>query len=124
MTARAAPLVKRLAMLYAVLDCSTEIGMAHLSAAVEVWTYCEASVRFLFGDAIGDATADAIRGMLTKAPGGLTQTEISRAFSGKKSAAELDRALGELLKRRLIHSQTEKTGGAPVTRWYRRNKRI
>jgi hypothetical protein len=117
MTARAAPLVLRLATLYALLDGSNMIRKHHLIAANEVWGYCEESVVYIFGDALGDETADAIRRMLSKEANGMTQTEIRRAFSNHKSAAELARALTKLSDKGLIQSETEPTEGAPVTRW-------
>jgi hypothetical protein len=47
-TTRAAPLVMRLAMIYAALDCSARINRAHLESAVALWQYCEASAKFVF----------------------------------------------------------------------------
>ncbi|MGB8477671.1 MAG: DUF3987 domain-containing protein [Acidobacteriaceae bacterium] len=117
MTARAEAQVVRLATLYALLDSSSLIRMAHLKAAQEVWAYCEDSVRHIFGDALGDETADAILRMLRNAPGGMTQTEINRGFGSHKLSAELSRALALLQERRKIKSQKIETGGGPATRW-------
>jgi hypothetical protein len=63
-TSRAEAQTMRLATLYAVLDRSPAIRAEHLTAALEVWRYCEDSVRFIFGDSLGDATADEILGLL------------------------------------------------------------
>lgn len=42
-TARAEAQVRRLALLYALVDCSKAIEARHLQAALSVWDYCEAS---------------------------------------------------------------------------------
>jgi hypothetical protein len=115
MTARAEAQCVRLAMLYAILDSSRVIRLEHLEAALEVWIYCEDSVRCIFGDALGDATADAIVRMLKGEPDGMTQTELSHAFGRHKPAAELQRALSVLLERNLISCTRRGTAGAPVT---------
>ena len=117
MTARAEPHVIRLASLYALLDSSTSIRLPHLTAALEVWAYCEDSVRVIFGDGLGDETADTILRLLRTTPNGMTRTEINRAFHSHKSAAELERALALLKKRFGLTSESIETGGGPATRW-------
>ena len=117
MTARAEAQVVRLSTLYALLDSSSLIRMEHLKAAQEVWAYCEDSVRHIFGDALGDETADAILRMLGNALDGMTQTDINRAFGSHKSSAELNRALALLQERGKIKSQKIETGGGPAIRW-------
>ena len=67
MTARGDAQCRRLALIYALLDQATEIQMPHLRAALEVWSYCEDSVRYLYGTATGDETADAILRSLLEA---------------------------------------------------------
>jgi hypothetical protein len=117
MTARAEAQVIRLATLYSLLDSSPLIRLPHLKAAQEVWGYCEDSVRCIFGDALGDETADTNLRLLRTAPGGMTQTEINRAFHSHKSSAELNRALALLQKNDKIVSVKEETGGGPAIRW-------
>jgi len=117
MTARAEAQVVRLSTLYALLDSSSLIRMEHLKAAQEVWAYCEDSVRHIFGNALGDETADAILRMLRNAADGMTQTEINRGFGSHKSSAELNRALALLQERHKIKSQKVETGGGPAIRW-------
>jgi len=117
MTARAEAQVVRLATLYALLDSSNTIRLPHLKAAQEVWVYCEQSVRCIFGDHLGDETADSILRMLRTAPDGLTQTQINRSFGSHKPAAELARALALLETRNRIASERIETGGGPATLW-------
>jgi hypothetical protein len=117
MTARGDAQCRRLALIYALLDKAGEIRMPHLRAALEVWSYCEDSVRYLFGDATGDETADAILRSLACAREGMTTTEISGLFGRHKSSAELQRALGLLRDRGLVTSYKEQTSGAPIVIW-------
>src|SRR5208337_636296 len=80
MIARATAQALRLSLIYALLDKSTEIRKEHLLAALEVWRYCEESVRFIFGERVGNPIADRILSMLRSMPAGLTRTEISTLF--------------------------------------------
>ncbi len=48
-TSRAEAQVLRLALIYAMLDCSDHIRVEHLKAARALWQYCEDSARIIFG---------------------------------------------------------------------------
>lgn len=117
MIARAEAQVMRLACIYALLDTSAVIRKEHLSAALAVWTYAEASAKYIFGDRMGDPVADKIKTALTRAPNGLTRTEISNLFGRNQSAVQIDRALAELETAGAVESSAEATGGRPVQRW-------
>jgi hypothetical protein len=118
-TARAAPQVLRLSLVYALLDGVLEIRPEHLAAGLEVWRYCENSCRYLFGDLIGDPAADTIVKALRTRPQGLTRWEINQLFQGNKRAAEIDRALGLLAKLGRANFEKEDTGGKrPAERWF------
>jgi hypothetical protein len=117
--ARADPQVLRLALNFALLDCSNQIGPQHLQAALAVWRYSEASVQFIWGNLLGDATADEMLGALRDAgDAGRTRWDLSVHFARNKSAKELDRALGVLEERGLIRSKEEPTAGRPRTRYW------
>ena len=118
-TSRAEPQVMRLACVYAVLDCSPAIRVAHLRAALEVWRYSEQSARFLFGDAVGDWTADKILRALRQQTQGLTRNAIRELFNRDKSSTEIERALGLLQENGLARMVTEQTGkrGRPCELW-------
>jgi hypothetical protein len=73
--ARADAHVVRLSLLYALLDGKRVIGLPHLRAALAFWDYCEASVRFIFGDEI-DGQAERILRALENGP--LTTGELRR----------------------------------------------
>ena len=76
-TARAEAQTMRLACLYAFLDLSPAIRIEHLHAAIAIWTYCEESAKYIFGNYLGDPVADSIKQALDEIPSGLTRTEIS-----------------------------------------------
>jgi hypothetical protein len=116
-TSRAEPQVIRLAMIYALLDRSRHIRTCHLSAALAVWRYCDASARYIFGDAIGDPTADAILRELRQQPKGLTRNEIREFFGRNRSEAEISRALSLLMENGWVSCEQEQTGGRPAERW-------
>jgi len=118
-TARAEAQVLRLALLYALLDMSAVITPEHLYAALAVWRYCEDSARWVFGDRLGDATADTILTALRGAGAtGLTRTEIADLFGRHASAGRLATALGALADAGLASCAREATGGRPTERWY------
>jgi hypothetical protein len=118
MTARGDVQTLRLATLYALLDGSSLIREEHLKAAQELWGYCEDSVRFIFGDVLGDETSDGILKVLRNTPGGMTPTELSRSFGGHKPASEMSRALSFLQGKGRLQMVKEGQGSAMTTRWY------
>jgi len=126
-TARAHVQVIRLSCIYALLDGSSLIRIEHLISALEVWRYCEDSARYIFGQTLGDGTADKILIGLQANPDGLSRWEITdRIFSKHIAASELDRALGQLRQHGLATSITESTNGKagrPGERWFASNCR-
>jgi hypothetical protein len=76
----------RLALIYALLDECLQIEPSHLRAALALWRYCEASTRFIFGDALGDPVADEILRSLRRAGAdGMTRSDISNLFGRQKA---------------------------------------
>lgn len=116
LTARAEAQVMRLAMLYALTDVSFEIKADHLLAALALWQYCEASVQFVFGTALGDPTCDTILTALQDR-GKLSRTGIRDLFGRHETRYEIDRALGVLLELDLVAVKTQKTKGRPAELW-------
>jgi hypothetical protein len=86
-TSRAEAQTMRLALVYALLDSSSLIQAEHLSAGLAVWSYCEASARLIFGDALGDVTADEVLKALRGAANGLTRTEVSGGAQPRANGA-------------------------------------
>jgi len=95
-TARAEAHTVRLALIYALLDLSERIRPEHLEAALALWRYSAASAGWIFGDALGDPTADELWSAAKERPAGLTRTEVSDLFSRNKKRREIERALSVL----------------------------
>jgi hypothetical protein len=113
-TARAEPQTLRLAMLYALLAKSAEIRPDDLRAALELWRYSADSAAYIFGQALGDPTADAIVELLRTRPEGVTRTELSTHFDRNKSKTQLDAAIALAQSNGLLRIERRETGGRPV----------
>ncbi len=116
--ARAEAQTLRLACIYAALDCSLVIEVAHLDAALALWDFAEASAEFIFGDALGDPDADGILSALRATPSGLSRTDIRDLFHHNLSAARIERALLSLLRANLARpDKRPSVGGRPAEFW-------
>jgi hypothetical protein len=121
LTSRAEAQVMRLACLYALLNCSAVVRGEHLTAALALWDYADASVKWIFGNALGDPGADAVLQALQMNPGGLSRQQISEeVFFRNRSASQINRALGVLVSHGLAHSEKDEHDGPgrPAERWY------
>jgi hypothetical protein len=120
LTARAEAQVVRLAMTYALWNGSRSMTLDHLKAAQAVWSYCEASVRYIFGDSLGNPIADTILSSLKNAGSrGLTRSDISSLFSKNESSGHISLALKELAGLGLAAARREEPKGAgrPAEIW-------
>jgi hypothetical protein len=98
-TARGAPIVMRLAVIYAILDSSPEVTRSHLESALACWDYCDQTAQSLFGNAPADIEGEQVMKVLREetAKNGMTKTEINRkAFGGRKASQTLDSILSVL----------------------------
>jgi hypothetical protein len=110
----------RLSVFYAILDCSSVIRAEHVLAALAVWQYCEASARWIFGDATGDPIADSILGALRRG-GAMRRVDLVNLFDRNVNRARLDRALALLFAAGLVGRRMDtETGGRPAEVWYAR----
>jgi hypothetical protein len=118
-TSRAAPHTLRLAMVYALLDCTARITADHLEAALALWDAAERSAAYIFGDETGNKDADRILAALRQAPGGMTRSEIRRGvFQDAIPAGRVTAALAILLAAGLIREVKDTaTGGRPAHRY-------
>jgi hypothetical protein len=82
---RAEAHVLRLSLLYALLDSSPVIRREHLRAALAFWDYAEASVRYVFGNAIEPEDEKILRRLEN---GPLTTGEIRRQIFGDNQSSE------------------------------------
>jgi len=116
---RGAAQVVRLSLLYALLDCSPVVTLEHLHAALALWNYCEASVKYIFGNSLANRTADAILNALKGAgASGMSRSDISNLLGRNKSKAEVDTALQVLFSSKLARRDTIPTKGRSVETWY------
>ncbi len=116
-TSRAEAQVMRLACVYALLDCCPVVKLPHLEAALALWRYCEASCRWIFGDSLGDQTADTILRALRQSPTGLYRNDIRELFDRRKGREEITRALQLLRRHNLAACEKVETKGRPAELW-------
>lgn len=116
MLARGEAQVMRLAVLYALLDLSMEIAPEHLMAALALWEYCEESVRYIFGSALGDSIADTIMGAL-KERGELSRTEIRDLLGKHAPKRDVERALRLLRRLGMAEDGKVSTKGRSAEVW-------
>ena len=115
--ARAEAHVVRLAMLYALLDQATTIGLAHLEAALALWDYAERSARWVFGDSLGDPLADEIYRALLEEPDGLTRSQVRDLFSRNRRSKDIGQALERLAASGRIQAERLHQRGRPAELW-------
>jgi hypothetical protein len=116
---RAEAQVRRLAMLYALLDGHNTVCTTHLLAALALWDYAAKSVKHIFGDSLGDEHADELLPWLQANPAGLSLEEIrSYVFHRNVKAKKIDRALRFLQSQSLAHRTTHQTAGRTKTVWH------
>ena len=101
---RRAPVLLRLAMLFALTDQTRVIAVNHINAAMAWVRYWVDSVKFIFQSAVDEAGAAATTDMAQRivtylaAHGQATRTELTKGcFGGHLSKARLDKALDELI---------------------------
>jgi hypothetical protein len=117
-TSRASAHALRLSLLYAVLDSSAQVRVEHLRAALELWRYCEASARIVFGRSTGDRTTDRIREALREAGlKGLTRKSIQGLLGNHADVESIDRAKRMLVARGDIRVDMLPTRGRPAEQW-------
>jgi hypothetical protein len=116
-TSRAEAQVVRLALIYALLDCSNVISATHLTAALALWEYAEQSASYIFGQALGYPDADLILTALRNNPTGLSRTDISGLFGRHRRTEEIERALSKLSGDGRIRSEKIETGGKSAEIW-------
>ena len=101
---RRAPVLLRLAMLFALTDQTNVIAVYHINAAMAWVRYWVDSVKFIFQSAVDEAGAAATTDMAQRIvtylaeKGQATRTDLSKGcFGGHVSKATLDKALDELI---------------------------
>ena len=115
MLARLETNVLRVALIFALLQCATEIGVEHLRAAIAAGAYARSSTLHAFGPTLGSKAGqeilDALRDRDDK---WMSRTEIRRqVFQDHRPAKTIKEALDLLIMQRLVMATSEQTSGAP-----------
>jgi Domain of unknown function (DUF3854) len=121
---RAEAYVRRIATIYAVLDLSEDVKVAHLLAALAVWQYCEQSAYLIFGDRTGDRLADELLEALKDAgEEGMTRNDIHDFFGRNQKSVRIGAVLRDQERQGLVRMEKEKTDGPgrPTERWFVRD---
>lgn len=119
--ARAAPQVLRLSLVYALADCSDVVDEQHLTAALAIWRYAEATAHWMFGREIDNGEINALIAYVAAGgTNGRTRTQISSEhYKRNRSAADITAALGELMKDGRIRQEIDRSsGGRPTARYF------
>ena len=116
-TSRAEAQVLRLSAVYAALDRSDTITVAHLEAALAVWDYCSATASALFGTSTGDPTADRIKLALDASQDGLSRKQIRGLFHGHVSSDKIEAALEQLMSLGVLTHHLQPGKGRHASVW-------
>jgi hypothetical protein len=127
---RRAPVLRRLAMLFALCDLKKEVDVRHVEAALGWIRYWNDSVKFIFSDAASEVATDETNATAQKILDFLemrnkaTRSELSKdCFGGHRTKTVLDAALDELLSSsppRVVVETVPRPKGAPgsPTKYY------
>lgn len=123
-TARGTVIVLRVALIYALIDRSTVITLAHLEAALALWQFAKASLFFCVPAGAGALDPDArkvLEALDAAGPIGLTRSDLRRsAFRSNNATAErFQKALDALLRNGMASfvSEPSRSGGRRAERW-------
>ncbi|WP_102029186.1 DUF3987 domain-containing protein [Salirhabdus sp. Marseille-P4669] len=105
---RMAPQVLRIALIYAILDCSTKIKQPHLMAALSIAKYSIASCEYIFGNNVDESISDKVyRHIKQHRKEGLTRSELYDLFGRKVKSEELNPALASLIEKGVVYEHKE-----------------
>lgn len=110
---RGEPQVRRLALLFTLLDGEHETALKHLDQAMAAWKYCKDSACYIFKGQAQDSVARKITKALQD-KGQLTSTEISNLFSRNTKSDRLQKAIQELVANDTAELISEPTKGRPL----------
>lgn len=120
-TQRRAQHVRRLAVIFAVIDRVFYVGPEHLTAAMAIWDYCDRTAAHMWGSPKLEGDLGRLIAFVESAKDGVTRTDISRkVFGGHANSRELDRLIAQAQASGEIVYRKVKTGGAPRHEWVHR----
>jgi hypothetical protein len=106
----------RLSLILALVAGHENVEEADLRAAIDLYDYCAASARIIFGGAT-DEPLDARLLSIIRATPGIGRTALHKALGGRTPAREIVAALGRLRDAGAIVANVERTGGRPAETW-------
>jgi hypothetical protein len=106
----------RLSMVLALLAGRDKIDREDLAAALDLWRYCAASARLVFGKA-ETGTQTRVVEILRTSPG-LSRSDLHRRLGWRVEARDLVEALSRLQATGALRRETTQTGGRPSERWF------
>jgi hypothetical protein len=113
---RGAPYVRRLSLIYALLDGANEIRHDHLEAAMATWRYSADSARVIFGERDADPNAQRLLDFLADGRPKSKEAIRTDCFRRNVLAPDIDRILLRLLNSNRITAMMEKRPrGRPAT---------
>ncbi|MCZ2340322.1 MAG: hypothetical protein LC104_00830 [Bacteroidales bacterium] len=122
-TGRAADMVMKLAMVYALADGDDAIRLVHLRAGLAVWRYCEATAFALFGGPTPDAEPEPLWLRLTNTIAqrpGISRSELTVTHRRFGNANAIGETLDKVKANGLAHCRfTQNPNGGPKREcWY------
>ena len=104
--------IKRLSLLFALLDKSPFIRSEHLNAASALWDYCEISAKWAFYDNRFSPTAQRIYDFLELQPGQLSTLAYiqKEVFHNHLDGVKLNAGVDELVAEKVVARVKDKTG--------------
>jgi S-ribosylhomocysteine lyase LuxS involved in autoinducer biosynthesis len=119
--ARAVPQVLRLSLAYALTDGCRVIDEQHLTAALALWSYAEATAEWMFGAEVDTGEVDGLVTYIASGGhAGRTRTDIYVEYYQKhKKSTDITMTLGQLMTDGRIREEIDKSGsGRAVTRYH------
>ncbi len=111
--ARSARHVLRMSLIYALAERASQVGPAHIDAALAMWRYTRASAVRIFGDQPGDGVSSRLlAGLQAAGPAGLTLTEQAALFGRNVPAARIEEARRRLERAGLAASAPQRRAPA------------
>jgi hypothetical protein len=117
---RGAPYVRRLAMLYALLDGSSLVDVPHLTAARALWDYCAGTWRVVYaeGESRSPLGERLLAALLDAGAAGLSREELRIAAGSNDTPAErIAGELNTLATEGLAQRERVRTAGRPREVW-------
>lgn len=106
LSSRAPAQILRLALIYALADGAPQIDVHHLDAGYAVWRYSEASVRHVFGQRLGNSTAERLlKAARAAGPSGLDGRATYAALDRNVAKEDVEMAVALLTRLGLIESR-------------------